>query len=151
MGYNKSGGVVSKCYSTTFVKEASHKNNGLVAENDGTVEYSFWDIEASGQTGSNGGGTGKSTADRQTESTFTDAGWDFVSAWAICEGTNYARFLWQIPGGDFLCPDGVNLFDFSFFAAHWLEDNCGPGNDYCDGTDTDYSGDVDHKDLKELA
>ncbi|MBC8217209.1 MAG: hypothetical protein H8E73_01975 [Planctomycetes bacterium] len=94
----------------------------------------------------------------QTKSTFTDAGWDFVGEtvngpediWDICEGTNYPKFVWQIPLGDFVCPDGVNFFDFSFFAGHWAEDNCAASND-CDGTDLDLLGSVDIKDLRIFA
>jgi hypothetical protein len=86
----------------------------------------------------------------QTESTFTDAGWDFVNIWDICEGTNYPKLVWQIPPGDFLCPDGVNLFDYSFFASLWAEDNCAASND-CDGRDLDLLGSVDIKDLRIFA
>jgi hypothetical protein len=51
--------------------------------------------------------------------------------------------------GDFLCPDGVNFIDYSYFTGHWAEDNCGASND-CDRTDFDFSGNIDYKDLKVL-
>ena len=54
----------------------------------------------------------------QMSSTFTN--WDFNDIWIICEAMNYPRFLWQIPMGDLLCLDGVDLIDYSFFAGHWL-------------------------------
>jgi hypothetical protein len=64
----------------------------------------------------------------QTESTFTDSGWDFVGEvingpndmWDICEGTNYPKFVWQIPAADFVCPDGVDWFDLGLLCEHWL-------------------------------
>jgi hypothetical protein len=115
--------------------------------NSGTVTGSFWNIETSGQTTSVGG-TGIPTAEMQTQSTFTDAGWDFAEVWGICEGTNYPRLQWQIPAGDVVCPDGVSMVDFSFFAEHWLEETCDLGNDYCQDTDLDQSGTVDVADLE---
>jgi hypothetical protein len=70
--------------------------------------------------------------------------------WDICEGTNYPKFVWQIPIADFVCPDGVNFFDYSFFAGRWDEENCGASND-CDGRDLDLLGSVDIKDLRIFA
>ena len=92
---------------------------------------------------------GESTANMQTQSTFTDAAWDFIDIWDICELTNYPKFIWQIPIGDFVCPDGVNFIDYSFFTSHWKQDNCGVSND-CDGTDLDLLGTVDFNDLRIL-
>ncbi len=130
---------------------------GLVGENWGEVMDSFWDTQTSGQVTS-GGGTGKTTAEMQMASIFTDAGWDFVGEsvngtediWSICEGTNYPRLARQIPAGDFFCPDGITIEDFVFFIEHWGDDNCAPSNDYCQGTDLDFSGTVDAGDLEIL-
>jgi hypothetical protein len=57
---------------------------------------------------------------------------------------------WGWGPGDFVCPYGVDMADFSFFAAHWMRNDCGTGNG-CGGTDLDFDGDVDFNDLKELA
>ena len=43
----------------------------------GRTTLSLWDTETSGTTYSSGG-TGKTIAEMQTESTFTDAGWDIL-------------------------------------------------------------------------
>jgi hypothetical protein len=63
---------------------------GLVGDNmmgmGGAVEFSFWDTETSGMATSFGG-TGLTTAEMQTESTFT--GWDFVDVWYMLEGGSY--------------------------------------------------------------
>jgi len=80
------------------------------------------------------------------QSTFTDAGWDFVGEsvngtddiWDICEGTNYPRLSWQFWVGDFLCPDGVALADFAVLADSWLLSDGQVGyNDLCDLNDDD--------------
>ena len=95
-------GKIRNCYSVTLV---SGDNNigGLVGHygEDG-VSNSFWDIEASGQTTSDGGG-GKTTLEMQDPNTFIDAGWDFDGApgepgdiWAEPEGGGYPVLWWQV-------------------------------------------------------
>jgi len=96
-----SGGTVSNCYSAGLVRGPG-RDSGLMAYNRGTVIRCFWDIQTSGQTTS-AAGTGKTTAEMQTASTFLDAGWDFVSEtangtediWTIAEGFGYPRLTWQ--------------------------------------------------------
>ncbi len=44
----------------------------------------------------------------------------------------------------------VNFEHFAEFALYWLEP-CGPGNNFCEGADLDYYGDVDLEDVKVLA
>jgi len=148
-------GTILNCYSTGTVS-GNILTGGLVGYNDaGDVSGSFWDIQMSGQAESSGG-TGLSTAEMQTASTFLEAGWDSVDEtengtediWSICEGTNYPRFVWQIAAGDFVCPDGITIDDFAFFLEFWLDDNCDLSNDYCQGTDLDQSGTVDVNDLE---
>jgi len=70
---------------------------------DSSVTSSFWDMETSGQTIS-AGGIGKTTAEMQTENTFTGAGWDFMNEtdngtediWWIDEGKYYPRLWWEL-------------------------------------------------------
>jgi len=157
---------VIRCFSTGMVT-GTEDVGGLVGDNDANIDDSltddndtniidsFWDMETSGRAHSEGG-TGKTTAEMQTASTFLDAGWDFAGEtengtediWSICEGTNYPRFVWQIPTVDFVCPDGITIEDFVFFMEHWLDDNCDASNGYCEGTDLDQSGTVDVIDLE---
>jgi len=153
-------GTITNCYSVGSVTGATDVG-GLIGDKDESIESectdSFWDIQSSGQV-SSAGGTGKTTAEMQTISTFTDAGWDFVGEsengtediWSICEGTNYPRLTWQIPAGDFVCPDGITIEDFVFFIEHWLDETCDLSNDYCQGTDLDKSGTVDVADFEIL-
>ena len=116
----------------------------------GSVMHCFWDTETSGWSTSPGG-TGKTTEEMKTITTFTDEGWDFRAIWTICDGMGYPVLLWQIPAADFLCPDGVDFIDFAFFASHWLDDTCNAANAYCEGTDLDNSGSVGFTDLKILS
>ncbi len=144
-------GNAYKCYSTGSVS-GNRSVGGFVGNIRflGNVLRCFWDIQTSGQL-TDPGGTGKTTEEMQTISTFTSLSWDFWNIWTICEGTNYPVLLWQIPVADFLCPDGVNFIDFAFFASHWERNNCNTTNSYCNGTDLNQSGSVDFMDLEIFA
>ena len=163
-GYMYVGGLVahnyctniSNCYSKGVVS-GNFYAGGLVGHKyAGSVNNSFWDIETSGKT-SSAAGTGKTTAEMQTESTFTDAGWDFVGEvingpndiWTICEGADYPKLTWQFVTGDFDGDDDIDFVDFDMFAAHWLEADssfyCGGG-----GTDLTNDGQVGLNDLREF-
>ncbi len=144
-------GRVYRCYSTGSVSGDLYVG-GLTGfiRILGSVTHSFWDTETSGQSTSPGG-TGKTTVEMMTITTFTDVGWDFRDIWTICDGMNYPVLQWQIPAADFLCPDGVNFIDFAFFATHWLDNMCNAANYYCEGTDFDNSGSVGFTDLEIFA
>jgi hypothetical protein len=116
----------------------------------GSVTHCFWDTQTSGWSTSPGG-TGKTTEEMRTITTFTEEGWNFIDFWTICDGMGYPVLLWQIPAADFLCPDGVDFIDYAFFASHWLDDTCSPANYHCAGTDLDSSGSVGFSDLKILS
>ncbi len=95
-------GTITNCYSAGSVA-ANDIVGGLVGENWGEIIGSFWDTQTSGQLTSDGG-TGKTTAQMQTMSTFTNAGWDFVGEtangtediWWILEGQDYPRLWWEL-------------------------------------------------------
>jgi len=93
-------GTISNCYSAGSVSGTGNVG-GLVGDNQDTIENSFWDIEASGQVsgvgaGSSSGALGKTTAQMQTQSTFTDAGWDFsMPIWKMCQCADYPRLAWE--------------------------------------------------------
>jgi len=105
VGYNSNGSIIT-CYTTTNI-EGDNNVGGFVGYNTGTITSSysagsvigneefggfvgynssgsysncFWDTETSGQETS-AGGTGKTTAEMKTESTFTN--WDFDNVWNI--------------------------------------------------------------------
>ncbi len=150
-------GWIRTCYSTGTVSGVGGVGGLVGAHVLGEVADSFWDVETSEQS-SSAGGTPKTTAEMMTKSTFTSAGWDFIGEtangtediWAICEGTNYPRFVYQIPQGDIICPDGVNGFDYSILGRYWHETDCAALND-CEGADMDLSGAVDFGDVADVA
>ncbi len=101
VGLNNHGDV-SRCYSSGSVS-GHWRVGGLVGYNwEGWIENCFWDTQTSGQASSRGG-TGKTTVEMQTASTFLNAGWDFVGetangvedVWWILEGKDYPRLWWE--------------------------------------------------------
>ena len=120
---------IYNCYSTSVV----HSALGFIGNlSDGTVSNSFWDTEVSGQA-SSAGGTGKTTAEMQTLTTYTDSTWDFVGETA--NGTNdywdmnaclsaYPTLSWQV----FETPIGsgttVDPYQIATLAdLRWLSEN----------------------------
>ena len=84
--WNTTGNTVEDCFSTGLV-QGDETLKGFCATNDGTINTSFWDTQTSGQASSDGG-TGKTTAQMKTESTFTDAGWNFTTIWFMISDVN---------------------------------------------------------------
>jgi len=151
VAYNGGSGTLTDCYATGSVS-GDLGVGGLICSNNGTVTDCFWDIENTGQTTSDGG-TGKSTVEMKTLSTFTFAGWDFVNEtvngtddiWTINENVDYPKHVWSLV--NFIGSSEVDFADYSFFAKQWLKTNCGTSND-CNGADFDFSDAVDDNDLK---
>jgi len=80
-GYNYNG-TISSCYSIGRVV-GNYYVGGLCGANTyGDISYCFWDTETSSLLTSDGC-VGKTTSQMQTQSTFTDAGWDFVDTWKM--------------------------------------------------------------------
>jgi hypothetical protein len=106
VGFNAGEGSVSNSYSTGNVTGTS-RVGGLVGENSGTVTNSFWDTQISGQAASQDGtGTGKTTAQMKSITTFSGAGWniravanagerDSFYIWNIVNGATYPFPSWQ--------------------------------------------------------
>ncbi len=113
-------GTIENCYATGSVT-GGWNVGGLVGDNcmGDPVLDSFWDVETTGQSTSDGG-IGKTTAEMKTESTFTDAGWDFIEVWNIGENQTYP-FLRVYLAGDINHDDIVNFYDFAILAGRWLE------------------------------
>ncbi len=103
--------TVAGCYSAGTVGGTARQVGGLIgfsgrggrSGGGNPAANSFWDTQTSGQTTS-AGGTGKTTAEMQTASTFLDAGWDFVDEaengtadiWSILEDQDYPRLWWEL-------------------------------------------------------
>jgi hypothetical protein len=110
---------ITNCYSAGGVSGSSDVGGLIGRKEQGLVVDSFWDVEAS-DCNSSAGGMGLSTGEMQKESTFTDAGWDFVEVWGIGEGQTYPH-LGVHPGGDVNHDDRVDWLDLAILAGHWLE------------------------------
>ena len=127
VGFNYYGTILAS-YATGRVTGLSDVGGLVGLSNSIAITRSFWDTQTSGQPSSNGG-TGKTTAQMKTKTTFTDAGWHFLGDpngtpdnWRMCvDGVSYPLLTWQfVRAGDFACPDGVNLDDLARLAQDWL-------------------------------
>ncbi len=119
--------TVSNCYSVALVSgggDLANHTGGLVGYDNGSITNSFWDIETSEQTTSGQtiyvGGTGKTTAEMKTVSTFLDVGWDLIAVWNIEEEQIYP-LLRKYLAVDINYDDKVDMIDFATFADCWLE------------------------------
>jgi len=89
VGYHGSGSITNS-YSTGTV--TGGQKGGLIGASGGTVSSSYWDTQTSGIATSYGG-TGKTTAQMKTQSTYT--GWDFAA-----ETANGSNDYWYITSSD---------------------------------------------------
>lgn len=99
IGYAANNTSTTNCYSTGSVSGTSSVGGliGYAAPEDdffgdpaAVVTGCFWDTEASGNATSDAG-TGKTTSEMKTMSTYTDAGWDFTD-----ETVNGSNDYWGI-------------------------------------------------------
>ncbi len=100
--------TIVRSYSSGLITGVNSNSTGALigAWSDLTMANSFWNAETTGQTVACGTGnpctgdaTGISSAQMRTQSTFTDATWDFEKVWGICEYFNngFPYLLWQNP------------------------------------------------------
>jgi len=123
-------GYIFNSYSTGDVNGVDGVGGLVGATGCGDIETSFWDVETSGEPNMCGSQSewttgcdpncGKTTAEMQTKSTFTEAGWDFVEIWLINQGATYPVLRQEIRS-DLNGNAGVDFADFAIFADHWLE------------------------------
>jgi len=111
-----------------------------------------------------------------TSSAFAMSGGDYELTWSTIDGgggrssggdfalvgTIGQPDAGRMEGGDYELSGGfwprgpilscfVNFEHFAEFAMYWLDAPCGPGDNWCEGADLDFSGDVDLSDIGELA
>ncbi len=86
MGNNKGSGTVRYCYTTGDYTTAVGAH-GFIWGNSGTATANFYDSDESSQT-SGTGATPKTTALMKIQNTFTNAGWNFTTIWAISSTYN---------------------------------------------------------------
>lgn len=99
IGFDNSNGSIVNCYSNGHVNTGSYKGGLVGYGSSPTATNSFWDNQTS-YVGDSYEGTGKSTTLMKTLSTFTGAGWDFVTTpiWKIDAARNngYPFLAWQV-------------------------------------------------------
>jgi hypothetical protein len=97
-------GTVRNSYSTGSVT-GNEDVGGLLGGNSGTVRKSFWDTQTSGQATS-AGGTGRTTIEMKSITTFSGAGWNVIAVggsdernpayiWNIVNYETYPFLSWQ--------------------------------------------------------
>jgi hypothetical protein len=124
VGYTERANIAN-CYSAGSV-DGNDCVGGLVAfDSEGSFTSCFWDSDVNPDVNGIGNANepnvvGKPTAEMMAESTFTDAGWDFVEVWDIGEDQTYP-FLRVYPPGDLNHDSMVNFIDVAILADHWLE------------------------------
>lgn len=125
IGQNESGTIIN-CYSSGYISGISEIGGLTGSDTAGDYTSCFWDITVNplitgiGNISDPPEVIGQTTELMQRASTYINEGWDFINIWDICEGTNYPKMIWQKPiTGDFLCPDGVDMIDFSILAGQW--------------------------------
>ncbi|MFO7936690.1 MAG: GLUG motif-containing protein [Kiritimatiellia bacterium] len=120
-GYNESDATIKYCYSTGAVSGTKYVGGLCGTNKSSKVTKSFWDIESSGVAEGGNAGTGVTTAQMQSQTTFTAVGWDFSRIWqmdgypALRRATSppLVSVLWlEIDG-----PDSVNETDNADFTA----------------------------------
>jgi len=119
-------GTITNCYSSGSVSGGSCLG-GLVGNNEwGTVTASFWDVDVNQDVNGIGNATdpnviGESTTNMQKQSTFADAGWDFIEVWDMGENQTYP-FLRTYAAGDINHDGVVDFRDIAYLAESWLRD-----------------------------
>ncbi len=89
IGTTYPGGLIG-LYGSVLVEAPGIKRISTANLSSQAINNSFWDTQTSGQATSSGG-TGKTTAEMKTATTFTNAGWDFKF-----ETTNGTADIWNI-------------------------------------------------------
>ena len=103
------------------------------------ITASFWDIETSGVgvVDGNFGAIGKTTLEMQTQSTFTNVGWDFGNTWWIDEGNDYPRLWFEINAAP-IADAGNGATVYAYVDGHALVELDGTGSYDDDGDALEY-------------
>ncbi len=93
-------GTIGESYAIARVIGTIEDTGGLVGSGyNGYVSgNSYWDTQASGQSSSWGGGTGKTSAQMFQAATFS--GWDFTNVWGIAQDVSYPYLRRLAVNGD---------------------------------------------------
>ncbi len=103
-------GTIENSYATGYVTGNVDKGGLIysVYSYPVTVTDSYWDVQTTEQSSSEGG-TGKTTLEMKQQSTFNT--WDFPNTWRICEGVSYPWLAWENVDCQ-LDTDGDTIIDY---------------------------------------
>jgi hypothetical protein len=123
--YVAADAIVENCYSASTLHNLPGwaVNKGFFTKIcDGASTSCYWDSDVVGDApGSSYSGCAAALTTGQMHQQASFVGWDFDLTWRICEGSNYPRLQLETPlGGDFRCPEGVELSDLLALSEHWL-------------------------------
>jgi hypothetical protein len=124
VGYNDIASPIDTCYAVGPVSGGG-SIGGLIGYNnpESVITACFWDTQTSGQMTSSAG-TGKTTAEMMTLSTFKDEGWDFVNVWGIGNHQTYPylKKLTGINPADINYSGIVDMEDLAILAENYLKE-----------------------------
>lgn len=110
MGHILGDGYVARCYSTGQVSSTG-KVGGLVGQGSyERVSSSFWDVETSGQTLSEGG-IDLTTAQMMDSEFFGLNGWAGDPNWILDSGHDYPHLAWEGTPGQFIPVPTIDWMD----------------------------------------
>jgi hypothetical protein len=151
-GINILGGVIQQSYAAKVFVTGNSTTGAFCGIKGpyGSIENCFWDTQTSNIADSVGnldpdpdGIVGKTTAEMQTQSTFTN--WDFNKpVWMIC-GQDYPKLIWNTPYMN--ADNNVSFADFAILAEKWMAKDCG----FCGGADLTGDRNVNMYDLNVFA
>jgi hypothetical protein len=105
--YSDEEPIISNCYSTGTVSGTDHVG-GLCGYNyNGTVTGSFWDVNSSGISGSDGG-IGADTWLMQRMCLYSYNGWG-GQTWTIDDGNDYPHLAWENVAGAYIAEPIISL------------------------------------------
>ena len=124
-GENSFNGTISDCYAACLITDP-YSDGGFCSYNEGSITNCFWDTDVSGLEASSGG-TGQTTVQMNSESTFISAGWDYVNedtagmldVWFQNTG-EYPKLYWQASRGDSDYDGNVDEDDLVIICGQWL-------------------------------
>ncbi len=133
VGYHVKG-TINNSFSIGSASSILYNGGFAGSVSAGEVNNCFWDIDASGQSGS-AAAQGKHTNEMKTITTFTNANWDFTTIWDIQDGTYLSSYPYlrninydtpgatpvvnPIPGIKILCQANV-YFDTHYSSSYPL-------------------------------
>lgn len=102
VGQFSSNSVITNSYSSSLVSGNAGQIGGMIGRRQGgTISNSFWDIQTSGLTYSDGG-TPKTTVQMNDPATFQNAGWNLTTIWTIDPDINNGYPFLTAMGGNFV-------------------------------------------------